>query len=71
MLPPTPINNTSGITVSWQSVSGVPYNLQRTTNITSSFCTIQTNITGQAGTTSYTDTTATNGTPYFYRIGVP
>ncbi len=68
-LPPT--NNASGITVSWQSVSGILYNLQRATNLSGQppFTTIQSNIVGQAVTTSYTDTAATNNVPYFYRVG--
>jgi hypothetical protein len=71
MLSPTTTNNAPGITVSWESVSGIDYNLLRATNITSAWATIQSNIIGQAGTTSYTDTSATNGGPYFYRVGVP
>jgi hypothetical protein len=69
MLPVTSTNTTFGIKVMWQSVSGILYNLQRTTNLPTAFSTIQSNITGQAGTTSFTDTSATNGT-YFYRVGV-
>ena len=71
MLSPPATNNTSGITVTWQSVSGILYNLQRTTNLPTPFSTIQSNIVGNAGTTSYTDTSATNNIPYFYRVGVP
>ena len=64
--------NGVGSTVSWQSVSNRFYYLLRSTNVASiaSFTAIQSNIVGQAGSTSYTDTTATNFGPYFYRIGI-
>lgn len=73
MLAPPATNNSSGIAVSWQSVGGINYDLLRSTNLTApgSFITIAANLSGQAGTTSYVDTTATNNVPYFYRVGVP
>ncbi len=65
----SPSNNVSGVTVTWQSVTNVTYYLQRSANLPL-FTSIQSNLVGQAGSTSYTDTAATNGGPYFYRVGV-
>jgi hypothetical protein len=65
-------NAATGITVSWQSVNTRTYYLLRGCDLTAQqpFTTIQSNIVGQAGTTSYQDITATNSGPYFYRVGV-
>ena len=68
----SPTNSIVGTKVTWQSVSGVTYYLQRATNLAAQppFTSYVSNLTGQAVSTSYTDTTATNATSYFYRVGV-
>ncbi len=68
----SPSISVSGLVVSWQSVNTRTYFLQRTTDLGTSlaFSTIQSNIVGQADTTTYTDTMATNSSRYFYRVGV-
>ncbi|MGD0350729.1 MAG: thrombospondin type 3 repeat-containing protein [Verrucomicrobiota bacterium] len=72
MLTPVFTNNSKGITVSWQSVTNWAYYLQRSTNLLGQppFITIQTGIPADFGITTYTDATATNSGPYFYRVGV-
>jgi hypothetical protein len=69
---PLPNTNSIGITITWQSSLGVPYYVQRCTNLAAfpAFQTIQSNIIGQAGTTSYTDTNVVPSMPSLYRVGV-
>lgn len=66
----TVTNDVSGITVTWQSVSGVTYFLQRSTNLLAqpAFQTVATGIAGQPDMTSYTDTDAVGSGPFFYRV---
>lgn len=67
-----PTGDPTGVTVTWQSVAGKTYYVQQTTNLAAqpAFLSIQSNIVGQAGTTSYKDVSATNARPYFYRVGL-
>ncbi len=70
LLSATPGGN--DVTVRWQSVVGVTYFLERSTNLASSPCflPLASGIVGQPGTTSFTDTNAASLAPLFYRAGV-
>ena len=57
-------------TVTWRSVAGVNYFLERSADPAALFTLLATNILGQAGTTSYGDTNAAGKGPFFYRVGV-
>ena len=60
------------VTVTWQSVAGVNYFLERSTNLGASapFSPLVIGIPGQAGLTSYADTNAAPLALLFYRVGV-
>jgi hypothetical protein len=62
----------SNITVTWQSVAGVNYFLERTTNLSfpTLFTPLETVISGQDGTTTFKDTNAVGVGSFFYRVGV-
>jgi hypothetical protein len=70
MLAPARVAN--NVQVSWQSVSGIMYYLQRSTNLSGSpsFYHLATNLPGQSVTTSFTDTNAAAARRLFYRVGV-
>jgi hypothetical protein len=62
----------TSVTLTWQSVAGVNYFLECCTNLSATPCftPLVTNLPGQAGTTTYTDTNVVGAGPCFYRIGV-
>ena len=67
-----PASSGTNIVVTWQSVTNISYFLQRSPDLSpGSFQPLATNIPGQSGTTSYTDTNAPAPGPWFYRVGVP
>jgi hypothetical protein len=60
------------MTLTWQSVVGINYNVQRSISLNSAalFTTIATNIPGQIGTTSFSDTNVPSATQLYYRVSV-
>jgi hypothetical protein len=68
----TRVNHEDLNLTTWQSVATRNYWLERATNLgaVSPFQTVATNIAGAVGTKTYTDTSATSGGSYFYRVGV-
>ena len=72
LLTPVTTNSPAGLLVTWQSVNTREYFLQSSTNLRAqpSFFLIQSNLAGQPGTTSFTDTNAVGSGPHFYRVGV-
>jgi hypothetical protein len=60
------------VTVRWQSVAGVSYFLERSTDLSATppFMLLATNLPGQPGTTTYTNINAATAPRLFYRVGV-
>ena len=70
LLAPSPAG--SNVNVSWQSMAGVNYFLERSTNLSGAppFALLATNLIGQAGATTFTDTNLAGNAPRFYRVEV-
>jgi hypothetical protein len=68
----TPVTAGTHVTVSWQSVFGMNYFLERSTNLAASplFTPLATNIVAESSTITYADTNALGSGPFFYRVGV-
>ena len=68
----SPIRTSTNMIVRWQSVSSRNYFLERGTDLAAQppFSTLATDIIGQAGTTTFTDTNAVGPGPFFYRVDV-
>jgi len=68
----TPISEGSNLTVTWESVAGRNYFLERAPDLSSAsaFRQIATNVLAQSNTTSYVDTNGMGASPRFYRVGV-
>jgi hypothetical protein len=62
----------TNVTVTWQSVAGLDYFLERSKNLSAPprFMPLASNLPGEPGITAYTDTNAAGAGPFFYRIGV-
>ena len=63
---------TTNVIVTWQSVAGLTYFLQRSTNVamSSPWAPVATNHSGKAGSTSFTHTNAVSANQAFYRVGL-
>jgi predicted outer membrane repeat protein len=70
LAPPVFINYPSRVVLTWQSTTNRNYYLQDCSDLKNGFVTIQNNIIGRAGTTSFTNYLMTNSSSYFYRVGV-
>jgi hypothetical protein len=67
-----PSTDGTNVSLTWKSVSGVNYFLQRSAGFKGShvFTLLVTNLMGQSSTTTYTDTNIVGNGPFFYRVGV-
>jgi hypothetical protein len=59
----------TNVIVTWRSVPGVNYFLERSTNL-AAFLTITDGIPGSAGTTTYLESNGPAAGPFLYRVGV-
>jgi hypothetical protein len=60
----------ANVVVRWTSAPGVKYLLERSTNPTSPFMLLASNLVAQSGEFVYTDTNVPGAGPFSYRVGV-
>ena len=67
-----PLADASGVTVRWQGVNGKTYYVQRKTMTAAggTFVTVQSNVTSFGGITTWTDFSAADAGPCYYRVGL-
>jgi hypothetical protein len=65
-----PVRTSQGLTLSWRSVAGKTYFLERADTSAGAFQIIQSNISGQAGVTSVNDENTAAKGQLFYRVGI-
>jgi hypothetical protein len=65
----SPATSNKDVILSWQSVSGISYSLERAAGLfPAAFQKIASGVVGQDGVTSFTDTNAASDGPHFYRV---
>jgi hypothetical protein len=64
------VHTNANVIVRWQSVAGMNYFLERSTNLMAQFTVLTPNVAGLSTTTSYSDTNVSGRGPFFYRVGV-
>ena len=69
----SPVPHGSNVELSWESVAGVNYALEWSTNLDAApvFQSLATNLPGQPGATTFTHTNGASGSRRFYRVSVP
>ncbi len=67
-----PVRTTNGVSVTWITLDSRTFYLERATDLSAveAFSVIKSNILSSYGSTTVTDTTATNAGPYYYRVRV-
>jgi hypothetical protein len=61
-------SGTNGLQIAWGSAANRLYSVMRSSNVTNYFAPIAERILSTPPENTFLDTTATNGTPYFYRV---
>jgi hypothetical protein len=65
-----PTSGGTNVVVTWQSVAGIDYSVERSSSVLGPFTPLAAGIVGQPGTTTFNDTNAVGRGPIFYRVRV-